>query len=185
MVQIYKITTTISQSKTGEREEDACGKPPALPNGSSLSRDTPTESPATRSSRHLLAETQHPNRNNFTSISRARPFQSNPILRVQPNSTEFEILLQAEFTMRRFSTPLRFVLLLLLGFVLLPSSVSAYSGTDTAPPSSAVGSAPWATPAAIIATLRSLSLALQSLFTRLASARLARGDHAGNFPGAF
>lgn len=49
------------------------------------------------------------------------------------------------------------------------------------PPSSGpVGAGPaWAAPAAVIASLSSLSLALQSLFSRLASTRLARGDTAG------
>lgn len=86
---------------------------------------------------------------------------------------------RADSTMWSSSTLL---LVALLGLVLLPASVSATAGPDTAAPSGAagaVGGPAWAAPAAIIATLRSLSLALQSLFTRLATARLARGDLAG------
>lgn len=79
--------------------------------------------------------------------------------------------------MRPLAAPL--LLLLLLGLVLLPISVSANTGTDSVGGANAAVGAAWAAPAAIIATLRSLSIALQSLFTRLASARVARGDHAG------
>jgi hypothetical protein len=71
------------------------------------------------------------------------------------------------------------LLALLLGLALLPASVSANAGSDTVGDAGPVGGPAWAAPAAIIATLRSLSLALQSLFNRLASARLARGDLAG------
>lgn len=69
----------------------------------------------------------------------------------------------------------------LLALALLPASVSANAGPDTVGDAGAVGGPAWAAPAAILATLRSLSLALQSLFTRLASARLARGDLAGKW----
>lgn len=84
--------------------------------------------------------------------------------------------------MGSFAFPL---LLLLLILVLLPTSVSGNAGgPDTVPPSSGgtsvQGVPAWAAPAAVLATLLSLSLALQSLFNRLASARLARGDTAGN-----
>lgn len=52
-----------------------------------------------------------------------------------------------------------------------PETVSAAPGGGGAPP--------WAAPAAVLATLHSLSGALQGLFNRLASTRLARGDAAG------
>lgn len=71
------------------------------------------------------------------------------------------------------------LLLLLMGVVLLPSSVSANAGGPVGSGATTTTSVGWAAPAAILATLRSLSLALQSLFSRLASARLARGDYAG------
>lgn len=71
------------------------------------------------------------------------------------------------------------LLLFLMGVVLLPSSVSANAGGPDGSGATTTTSVGWAAPAAILATLRSLSLALQSLFSRLASARLARGDHAG------
>lgn len=81
------------------------------------------------------------------------------------------------------SSGLMLPIVVMVGLALLPSSVSANAGPGTtAPPSGAAGTVngpAWAAPAAIIATLRSLSLALQSLFNRLASARVARGDLAG------
>jgi len=81
--------------------------------------------------------------------------------------------------MRPLAAPL--LLLLPLVLVLLPISVSANAGTDNVGGANATVGAAWAAPAAIIATLSSLSIALQSLFTRLASARVARGDHVGNW----
>lgn len=69
-------------------------------------------------------------------------------------------------------------LLLMLVLLLLPACVSANEGPETVSATTGGGPA-WAAPAAVLATLSSLSLALQSLFNRLASARLARGDAPG------
>lgn len=50
---------------------------------------------------------------------------------------------------------------------------SSYGATEN------VGGPAWAKPAAFLGTLRSLSLALQSILDRIAAARLARGDNVG------
>jgi len=75
-----------------------------------------------------------------------------------------------------------FLLLVPLLLLLTLDVVSANAGgAETAATTTpgAGGAPPWAAPAAVLATLHSLSIALQGLFNRLASTRLARGDAAG------